>query len=340
MKLQAIAELTGGRIIGDPDVEISGVSGIRDAKEGDVSLIIDTRTTPPLPRITASAVIAKKEVAGLTTNMLLVDNPRLAFSQVLEIFHPKPACPTGISADAFIGDNVHFGKAVTVHPLACICDNAVIGTRTTIHSSAYIGYGVVIGDETIVHPNVTIREGVKIGKRVIIHAGTVIGSDGFGYVTSEGTHHKIPQVGGVTIGDDVEIGSNVSIDRATTGTTVIGSGTKIDNLVQIAHNVKIGTDCLIVAQTGISGSVEIGNGTVMGGQTGVRDHIKIGNRAMIGAGSGVAHDIPDDQIYSGYPAIPHKRWLRAQSLYAKLPEYIKRLHALEKKSGKEGSSHD
>ena len=340
MKLKEVAKQTGGRIIGDTDVEISGVSGIEEAKHGDIAFIAHRTKIPPVSSINASAIIAKEEIKGLSASILLVDNPQLAFARVLEIFHKKPYRPQGISNKAVIGNNVNLGENITIHPYAFISDNSVIGANAVIFPNVYIGDSVVIGDNSIVYPNVTIREGVKIGRKVIIHSGTVIGSDGFGYVNEEGKHHKIPQVGGVIIDDDVEIGSNVTIDRATTGNTLIGCGTKIDNLVQIAHNVKIGKHCIIVGQTGISGSVEIGNNTVMGGQTGVRDHVKIGNGVMIGAGSGILHDIPDGQIFSGYPAIPHKKWLRAQGIYSKLPEYIKRLHKLEKKANKEGSSND
>ncbi len=172
------------------------------------------------------------------------------------------------------------------------------------------------------------------------HAGTVIGSDGYGYVFEQGKHYKIPQVGGVIIEDEVEIGANVCIDRATLGNTIIGAGTKIDNLVQVAHNVKIGKNCIIVAQVGISGSVEIGDGVILAGQVGIRDHIKIGSQAIVGAQSGVSSDIPDGQVFSGSPAIPHKTWLRAQSIYSKLPEYIKRLQEIERKNLKEEPSDD
>jgi UDP-3-O-[3-hydroxymyristoyl] glucosamine N-acyltransferase len=341
MRLKKLLELTGGRIIGDPDIEISGVSGIREAQRGDVTFISPGTKIPPVSDISASAVIAKKEIDGLSASMLIVDNPRLTFAKVLGIFQRKPHVAPGVSGEAILCKRVSLGEGVTIFPHAYVSESVVIGARVSIFPHVYLGEGVIIGDDSIVYPNVTIREGVRIGRRVIIHSGTVIGSDGFGYVSSEdGSHYKIPQIGGVVIDDDVEIGSNVSIDRATTGNTVIGCGTKIDNLVQIGHNVTIGSHCIIVAQTGIGGSVEIGNGAVIGGQTGLRDHVTIGNGVMIGAGSGVARDIPDGQVFTGSPAIPHKKWLRAQSIYAKLPEYIQRIHRLEKRADREGSSHD
>jgi UDP-3-O-[3-hydroxymyristoyl] glucosamine N-acyltransferase len=196
---------------------------------------------------------------------------------------------------------------------------------------SYIGSGVSIGDNSIIHPNVTIRENVSIGKGVIVHSGTVIGSDGFGYILEKGEHYKIPQVGGVIIEDNVEIGSNVSIDRATTGNTIIRQGTKIDNLVQIAHNVSVGKKCIIVSQVGISGSVEIGDGVVLAGQVGVKDHVRIGPGAVAAGQSGITRDIPGGQTYSGMPAIPHRTWLKAQSMFARLPELMKRLQDVENK---------
>jgi UDP-3-O-[3-hydroxymyristoyl] glucosamine N-acyltransferase len=229
---------------------------------------------------------------------------------------------------------------VSIHPHACINSNAVLGSRVTVSSGVFIGEGVSIGDDSFIYPNVTIRENVTIGKKVIVHSGTVIGSDGYGYVPEKGRHYKIPQIGSVIIEDEVEIGANVCIDRGTVGNTIIGWGTKIDNLVQIGHNVKIGKSCIIVSQVGISGSVEIGDGVILAGQVGIRDHIKVGNKAIVGAQSGIGSDIPEGQVYSGSPAIPHKTWLRAQSIYSKLPEYVRRLQEMERKLLKEEQSDD
>ena len=331
MKLSEIADLIGGRIAGDPEVDINGVSGIKDAQTGHITFVSDKRNLQYIFNSKASAVITKEEIKGSPASQLIVDNPYLAFAKTLEIFYKKPFKPIGISKESVIGSNMNFGADVSIFPMVCICDNVSIGNRAAIFPHVYIGDNVSIGDDSIIHPNVTIREDVKIGKKVIIHSGTVVGSDGFGYVQDKKRHYKIPQVGGVIIEDDVEIGANVTIDRATTGNTLIGSGTKIDNLVQIAHSVKIGKNCLIVAHVAIAGSTELGDGVVLAGQVGVRDHVKIGNGVMVGAQSGIGHDIPDGQAYSGSPAIPHKSWLRAQSIYTKLPEYIKRLQELERK---------
>jgi UDP-3-O-[3-hydroxymyristoyl] glucosamine N-acyltransferase len=204
----------------------------------------------------------------------------------------------------------------------------------------FIGEDTTIGDDTFIYPNVTVRERVRIGKGVIIHAGAVIGADGFGYVQEKGMHYKIPQVGGVIIEDYVEIGANVIIDRATTGNTVVGRGSKIDNLVQIAHNVKIGKNCIIVSQVGISGSVEIGDGTILGGQVGVKDHIKIGKNVMVAAQAGIVSNLSEGQIYSGSPAIPHHTSLRAHGIFTRLPELVKKVKKLEKLVLKEDNSDD
>ncbi len=331
MKLSELARHIGGDIIGDPEIEITGVSGITEAQTGDISYIHDKKFLKDPSAIRASAVIVKEVAEGLPISMLVVKNPQYTYAKALEVFYIKPHACTGISDRAFIGDNVTLGSEVSVHHFACIRDGVVIGSGGTIFPGVFIGKGVTIGDNALIYPNVTIRGNTKIGNNVTIHSGTVIGSDGFGYVMEQGMHYKIPQVGGVVVEDNVEIGSNVTIDRGTTGNTIIGTGTKIDNLVQIAHNVKIGSHSIIVSQVGISGSVDIGNSVILAGQVGVRDHITIGNNAIIGAQSGIGGNIPEGQVYSGSPAIPHKSWLRAQSIYAKLPEYIKRIQALERK---------
>lgn len=335
MKLRELADLTGSRVSGNPEVEITGVSGIMDAKEGDITLLLHEKTLKEIPAVKASAVIVKEEFKGLTANMLVAENPQFVFARVLEIFHAKPYIPSGISDKAFIGSNVKIGDDVSIHPNAYISSNVTLGPRVTLSPGVFLGEGVVIGDDSFIYPNVTIREGVTIGKKVIVHAGAVIGADGFGYVFEKGRHYKIPQVGSVIIEDEVEIGANACIDRGTVENTVIGSGTKIDNLVQIAHNVKIGKNCIIVAQVGISGSVEVGDGAVIAGQAGVRDHIKIGSKAIVAAQAGVGSNIPDGQVFSGSPAIPHVTSLRAQSLYSRLPEFAKRLREIEKKILKE-----
>lgn len=334
MKLKELADLIGGRISGDQGIEITGAAGMNEAEHGEITFLADRKHLRDILNTKASAVIAREAIEGLAAGVLISDNPYFTFARALEVFYVKPFKPLGVSDKATVCSGASFGENVSIHPNVYISSNVVIGPRVIVFPGVFIGEGTSVSDDSVIYPNSTIRENVKIGRKVIIHAGAVIGADGFGYVFEKGMHYKIPQVGGVIIEDNVEIGANVTIDRATTGNTIIGSGTKIDNLVQIGHNVIIGKNCIIVSQVGISGSVEIGDGVVLAGQVGIRDHVKIGNGAMAGAQSGISGDIPEGQIYSGTPAIPHKIWLRAQSIYSKLPEYIKRLHEIERKIDK------
>jgi UDP-3-O-[3-hydroxymyristoyl] glucosamine N-acyltransferase len=337
MKLKELAELTGGRILGNQDADIIGAAGIKEAGDGDITFLSDKRGLPDISGSRASAIITNESLIDLvkealdTVNLLVVENPQYSFAKAIEAFYLQHHDPTGISEKSITGNNLKIGSDVSVYPFAFIGDNVSLGDRAIIFPGVYIGKGVSVGNDSVIHPNVTIRENVVIGEKVIIHSGSVIGSDGFGYTLEKGEHYKIPQIGGVIIEDNVEIGSNVSIDRGSTGNTVIGQGTKIDNLVQIAHNVSIGKKCIIVSQVGISGSVEIGDGVVLAGQVGVKDHVKIGAGAVAAGQSGITRDIPEGQVYSGMPAIPHKTWLRSQSMFAKLPEYMKRLQDVENK---------
>ena len=334
MRLRELSELVGGKVIGDAEVDITGVAGLKDAGKGEITFLAYKKNLQDVQTTNASALITKEGMikgGEFSGSLLIVENPYLIFAKALEVFYKKPFKSFGVSNKAVIGSDVSLGKDISIYPLAYIGDKVLIGERVTIFPNVFIGDGVSIGDDTVLYPNVTIREGVKIGSRVIVHAGAVIGSDGFGYVQDKGGPYKIPQVGGVIIEDNVEIGAGVTVDRATVGDTIIGSGTKIDNLVQVGHNVKIGNDCIIIAQAAIGGSVEIGDGASISGQAAIRDHFKIGSRVMIVAQSGIGGDIPDGQIFSGSPAIPHKDWLRAQSIYAKLPEMLRRLRELENK---------
>lgn len=330
MRLRDIAELLGGEITGNPDTDIKGVSGLEDAGEGDITFAADLKHIRQARDSRASCIMVKEPVPDLDRAQLRVSDPHYAFIRLLRHFHEGPRRPQGISSLAFIGQGVTLGEEVSIDAFAYVSSGASVGSRTVIYPGVFLGDDVSVGKDCILYPNVVIREGVRVGDRVIVHAGTVVGSDGFGYVRREGKHHKIPQVGGVTVGDDVEIGANVTIDRATTGTTVIGRGTKIDNLVQVGHNVKIGEDSIIVGQVGIGGSSSIGSSVILAGQAGISDHISIEDGSVIGAQAGVTKDIPGG-TYSGYPAMPHREWLRASSFFARLPELNKRIKALEEK---------
>jgi UDP-3-O-[3-hydroxymyristoyl] glucosamine N-acyltransferase len=273
-------------------------------------------------------LIVKDVIPDTGMTQLRVANPYLAYAKLLGLFYVKPRKAVGISDGATISNTAVIAGDVSIFPFSYISDRVSIGKGTVIHPFVYIGEDTSIGENCIIYPNVTLREGVRLGNRVIIHSGSAVGSDGFGYVFDGGVYHKIPQVGGVLIEDDVEIGSNVSIDRATTGNTVIGKGSKIDNLSQIAHNVRIGSNSIIVAQVGIAGSSEIGDYVTLGGQVGVADHTKIDPETMVGAQSGVMGHVTKG-VYSGSPAFPHRDWLKAHAIFTRLPELQKKIRELE-----------
>jgi UDP-3-O-[3-hydroxymyristoyl] glucosamine N-acyltransferase len=339
MTITELAARLCAELRGPGNTDIRGVAGIREAREGDITYLSDQKHMNDLASCRASAVIISQDMQGVSLPALVVKNPRYAFALALGIFYDKPYLPGGISDRAVIAKDVVLGNESTIHPYAVVAERAKIGSRVTLYPGVYVGGGSIIGDDTVLYSNVSIREGVSLGCRVIIHSGTVIGSDGFGFVTDGGRHHKIPQVGGVIIEDDVEIGANCTIDRATLGNTVIKKGTKLDNMVHIAHNVTIGEHCLLAGQSGVAGSSTIGKYVVVGGKVAISDHLTIGDRVMIAGGSGVARDIPSGQVVAGYPAIPIREWLKAQALLAKLPELKKfvtqlenRINELEKKS--------
>jgi UDP-3-O-[3-hydroxymyristoyl] glucosamine N-acyltransferase len=329
MKLGELARLLDAELAGDGDVDISAVAGLREARTGDVTFVSDRGHLKDLARCQASAVIIPADAPAIALPALRVRNPRLAFARALGIFHASPFLPGGVSDRAAIGRHAAIGSDATIHPFVAIGDGAKIGDRVTLHPGVTIGAGCTVGDDCILYPQVTVYHGTKIGDRVIIHAGAVIGSDGFGFVTDGGKHHKIPQVGGVVIEDDVEIGANTTIDRATLGNTVVKKGTKIDNMVQVAHNVTIGEHCLLASQVGIAGSTTLGNYVVIGGQAGVGDHLTVGDRVMVGGGTAVTRDVEPGQIIAGHNAMPVRTWLKVQAVLPKLPEIKKRLAEME-----------
>ncbi len=329
MKVSELAERLGLTLIGNTDVEINEICGLDSAGPGALTYIKNIRLVKALKETSASAVITPEEIKDLDIPQLISENPQLSFARALEVFYVKDQEPLGIMKGAMVSPAAKVSEKATVYPGAFISENASIADNCIIYPHVYIGKDVEIGPDTVVFPNVTIMDKVKIGARVRIHAGTVIGSDGYGYVFHEGRHHKIPQVGTVVIEDDVEIGACVTIDRATTGETVIGEGTKIDNLVQIAHNVKIGKHCLIVAQVGIAGSTVIGNYVTLAGQVGIADHASIEDGTILTAQAGLGSKHLKKGVYSGSPAIEHSKWLRASILFERLPDIDKRLKKLE-----------
>ncbi len=330
--LNEIAKLIDGKVIGNGDTLITGASGIREAAEGDITFLANSKYSPLIDKTRAAAIITSEDVPVSAKPIILTDNPSLAFVKIISMFTPDDAGhPSGIDYTAVIGKNVSLGKDITIGAYSVIGDNVSIGDNTIIYAGCYIGHHTKIGSSTLIYPHVSIRERISIGSRVIIHSGTVIGSDGFGFATIKGLHHKIPQVGIVQIDDDVEIGANVTIDRARFDKTVIGRGTKIDNLVQIAHNVIIGENSLIVAQVGISGSTIIGNNVVLGGQAGLVGHIALGDNAVVTAQSGVAKSVPANTMVSGYPARPFMTTQRVNASLQNLPKLFSLVKELKKK---------
>ena len=327
--LKKLAQLVDGKVIGDDETVVTGVAGIQDATEGDITYLSHLKYAVEVGKTRASAMVLAKEQEGCSLPMIIVENPLYAFSLIVSHFHAKSPAPKGVNPQANIGQDVILGKDISIYPFVVIGDRAKIGNRVSLYPGVFVGDDSVIEDDCVIYPNVSIMHKVFIGKRVIVHSGTVIGSDGYGYVPDKGKYHKIPQVGEVIIEDDVEIGSNVSIDRAALGKTIIKRGTKIDNLVQIAHNVKVGQDCIIVGQAGISGSSEIGNHVTLAGQVGVVDHVKVGDNALVGAGTGVWKDVEANQQVFGNPFMPYGRFLRTQVMIMRLPEIKDQLKAYE-----------
>jgi UDP-3-O-[3-hydroxymyristoyl] glucosamine N-acyltransferase len=330
-KLRELAQWVGGRVIGDGEVEISGVASIDEARSGDITFIANPKYLPKLGETNASAVIISSEVPEAKKPLLCVTNPYLAFAKILGLFSYRPYQPKGIDPKAWVSPTAQLGKDLTIYPFVYIGDRCRIGDQVTLYPGVFVGEDSSIGGESVIYPNVSIYAGTVIGKRVILHSGVVVGSDGFGYVKDARKNVKIPQVGSVEIEDDVEIGANTTIDRAALGKTIIRRGVKIDNLVQVAHNVVIGEDSIIVAQVGISGSTKIGSNVTLAGQVGIVDHVEIGDNVIVGAQAGVTHDLAANQGYVGSPALPHREFLRAITVFPKLPEMRKVLLDIEKR---------
>ncbi|MFA6284619.1 MAG: UDP-3-O-(3-hydroxymyristoyl)glucosamine N-acyltransferase [Desulfurivibrionaceae bacterium] len=331
-RLAELAALVQGELVGDPEVLIGGVADFDSAREGEITFAADLKREARLDQCKASAIIVPAAAVEIGVPAIRVKNPYLAVARIHALFVEEPFVATGVDARAVVGRDCHIPAEVAISPLVYLGNRVRLGQRVTLHPGVVVYDDAVIGDDVVLYANVTIGRGCQIGNRVIVHSGVVIGSDGFGYATDgNGRHVKRPQVGMVQIDDDVEIGANTCIDRATFGKTWIKQGTKIDNLVQLGHNVMIGENALLVAQVGMAGSVTTGNNVVLGGQVGLAGHIHLGDRAMIAAKSGVHGSLEPGAVVAGIPAIPHKTWLRASAAYAKLPEMVRELRELRRK---------
>lgn len=330
--LSELARLVDGEVQGDPGTVIRGVADIRSARPGEITFAASRKYEAMIEMSCASAVIVRRayEDAGDSRAYVRVENPDVAFAEIVNAFAPEPVrLAPGVHPAAVVGPDVRLGRDVRVGACAVIEQGASIGDRTVIYPHAYVGHFTIIGSDCLIYPNAAVRERCVIGNRVILHSGAVIGCDGFGYATVDGVRRKIPQIGCVELEDDVEIGANTTIDRARFDKTIIRKGTKIDNLVQIAHNVSIGENGLISALTGISGSCEIGRNVIIAGEVGTQGHIRIGDNVMIAGRAGVTKDVPSNVAISGYPHMLHEKYRRIQILQKRLPELFERVKVLE-----------
>lgn len=331
VSLTEIQALVGGQLHGDGQATIMSLASLEQAHPEALCFVANDKALKSAQTCRAGALLVHRSLPALTIPQLVVAHPLLAFAQVAQEFFVVNPPPRGIAPDITQGTEVRIGTDPSIWPFVTLGDRVVIGNRVTLYPGVFIGSDSTIGDETVLYPNVVVREGCSVGARVIVHSGTVIGADGFGYVQHQGRHCKIPQLGGVIIEDDVELGANVTIDRATLGNTIIKQGTKVDNLVQIAHNVSVGEHSIVVAQVGIAGSTTVGRHVMIGGQAGVGDHLHVGDQVMIAARAGVNRSLEPNQIVSGAPVMPHETWMKAQAVIPRLPELRQLVRGLEQR---------
>lgn len=328
-----IAQVIGGQVLGDASLVLKGFAPADRAQLGDLTFAENENYFARAEQSAASAIIVDGPYTSGQKVLIRVPNSRVAFAKVLPLFFPEPVFAPGIHATAIVPATAQVHPTAHLGPYCVLGENVRVGARCVLRGANHVGANCQLGDEVHLFPNATLYPDTEVGHRVRIHSGSVIGADGFGYVPDGGVHRKVPQIGKVILGDDVEIGANVTIDRGALGPTIIGKGTKIDNLVQIAHNVVVGEHCLIVSQAGIAGSAKLGNYVIIAGQVGIAGHLKIGDRASVAAQSGVMHDIPDGQKWLWSPAQPDRQAKRQMLALMQLPELLRRFQALERKLG-------
>lgn len=333
LTLREVARHAGGRLRGDGETVVSGIAPLESAAPTDLSFVATSRYLPYLQSTRAAAVLIADALAdGVPAHLgeIRVADPHAALAGILPLLYPEEPGKSGLHPTAVIEEEVELGEGVSLGAFATIGRGARIGAGTRIGAHSVLGARTTVGSDCVLHSQVTLYSGVQVGDRCIIHSGVRLGADGFGFVFHEGEHRKIPQVGGCRIGDDVEIGANSTVDRGSIGDTVVGKGTKIDNLVHVGHNVVLGQHVIVLAQTGISGSTRVGDGAVLAGQSGIGGHLVIGAGARVGAQAGVMGDVPPGESVSGYPARPHREAMRAYAALFRMPELISKLRRLEK----------
>lgn len=326
-----IAQHLAGEVLGDPKLLLKGFAPADRAQPGDLTFAENENYFARAEQSSAAAIIVAGPFVSARKTLIRVPDARVAFAKAVSLFFPEPAYPPGIHPTAVVAGSAQVDPTAHIGPYCVLGEGVRVGPRSVLQGGNFLGPRCRLGEEVNLFPSVTLYPGTEVGNRVRIHSGTVIGSDGFGYVQDGEVHRKVPQIGNVIIRDDVEIGANVTIDRGALGPTVIGRGTKIDNLVQIAHNVTIGEHCLIVSQAGIAGSSKLGNYVILAGQVGVAGHLKIGNRVSVAAQSGVMHNIPDGEKWLWSPAQPDRQAKRQMIALQQLPELLRRVAELEKK---------
>lgn len=333
LSVAEISRLVDGDVVGDADRRVVGIAPLETAGPDQLSFVASGRYLPYLLSTSAGAVLFPRSLVeqlpeGITG--VQVRDPHASLAELLPLFYPERVVPATIHSTAQIGERVRIGREVSIGAYSVLGDDVRLGDGCRVAAHVVVGAGSEVGDRTVLHAHVTVYPGVRLGARCIIQSGARLGADGFGYVFVDDGHRRVPQVGGCVIGDDVDVGANTTIDRGSIGDTVVGRGTKIDNLVQIGHNVRIGEHAIVVSQVGISGSTTVETGAVLGGQAGVGGHLRIGAGARVGAQAGVTADVAPGETVSGYPARPHREALRAQASLFRLPRFLERLRALER----------
>lgn len=326
--VEELAKIIEGNVIGDSGIVIEGTKGMKEAGKTDIAFAVGEYLSY-IGQAKAGAMIVEQKVDA-PMPVIVVENAKVAFAKLLDVFYPPVEVPVGVHETAIIGNNVKIGKNVSIQPYCVICDNAVIGDNTILHPYVYVGHNVKIGEGSELFPSAVVHKNCEIGNRVVLRANAIIGGEGFGFATKDGKHTHIPQVGNVVLEDDVEVGSCSCVDNGTMGSTIVRRGTKIDNLVHLAHNVEIGEDCFLVAQVGIAGSTKCGNSCIFAGQSGSTGHITIGDNCTFAARTGITGHVPDNVQYAGFPMRPHREWLKLSAYESRLPEMAKAIKQLQR----------